>query len=228
MTFLTQLYSPVRGLSRLVNRLHAASAAAERIIEMLDQEPSVAESSLAVKLGRAQGKLQLEHVGAFGYLEPSEVRSLTSSWQWNPAGTGLVVGGRGARASSNRREAARSPSPTRTPAGSCWTDGTFAASPSRRCETTSRCCCRRRSSSTGRSTRTSLTAVAKRPARRLRPPRSRPTGHEFISALADGYETEIGQKGREALGRAATADRDRAGDGPGCPGADPRRADHRC
>ena len=37
MTFLTQLYSPVRGLSRLVNRIHAASAAAERIIEMLDQ-----------------------------------------------------------------------------------------------------------------------------------------------------------------------------------------------
>ena len=68
MTFLTQLYSPVRGMSRLVNRIHAASASAERIIEMLDQQPSVSESSRAVKLGRAQGKLELERV-CFGYRE---------------------------------------------------------------------------------------------------------------------------------------------------------------
>jgi ATP-binding cassette, subfamily B, bacterial len=62
MTFLTQLYSPVRGLSRLVNRIYAASAAAERIIEMLDQEPSVVESPNAIALGRAEGRLELDHV----------------------------------------------------------------------------------------------------------------------------------------------------------------------
>ena len=96
MTFLTQLYSPVRGLSRLVNRIHAASAAAERIIEMLDQQPSVVESSGAVDLGRAQGRLELDHV-TFRYpdternavsavslaVEPGEVLALVG-----PSGAG--------------------------------------------------------------------------------------------------------------------------------------------
>ena len=96
MTFLTQLYSPVRGMSRLVNRIHAASAAAERIIEMLDQEPSVVESSSPVGLGRAEGRLELDHV-TFRYpdternavsavslaVEPGEVLALVG-----PSGAG--------------------------------------------------------------------------------------------------------------------------------------------
>jgi ATP-binding cassette, subfamily B, bacterial len=96
MTFLTQLYSPVRGLSRLVNRIYAASAAAERIIEMLDHEPSVVEKSEAVELGRAQGRLELDHV-TFRYpdtrrnavsgislaIEPGEVLALVG-----PSGAG--------------------------------------------------------------------------------------------------------------------------------------------
>jgi ABC-type multidrug transport system fused ATPase/permease subunit len=68
MTFLTQLYSPVRGMSRLVNKIHSASAAAERIIEMLDEHPSVIESSNSVELGRAEGRLELDHV-TFRYPE---------------------------------------------------------------------------------------------------------------------------------------------------------------
>jgi ATP-binding cassette subfamily B protein len=41
ITFLTQLYTPVRSLGKLVNRIYSASAAAERIIEFMDEEPSV-------------------------------------------------------------------------------------------------------------------------------------------------------------------------------------------
>ena len=44
ITFLTQLYSPIRGLGRLANRIYAASAAAERIIEFLDTAPSVRDA----------------------------------------------------------------------------------------------------------------------------------------------------------------------------------------
>jgi hypothetical protein len=96
MTFLTPLYSPVRGMSRLVNRIHAASAAAERIIEMLDQKPSVVESSNAVKLACPNGGLELDQV-AFRYpdterhavsgvsltVEPGEVLALVG-----PSGAG--------------------------------------------------------------------------------------------------------------------------------------------
>src|SRR4051812_3166133 len=41
ITFLTQLYTPVRSLGKLVNRIYSASAAAERIIEFMDEEPAV-------------------------------------------------------------------------------------------------------------------------------------------------------------------------------------------
>ena len=39
----SQLYGPIRGLSGLLNSFYAASAGAERIIEFLDQQPSVEE-----------------------------------------------------------------------------------------------------------------------------------------------------------------------------------------
>jgi ABC-type multidrug transport system fused ATPase/permease subunit len=68
MTFLTQLYSPVRSLSRLVNRIYSASAAAERVIELFDEQPSVRERPDATELGRAQGRIQLDRVG-FRYEE---------------------------------------------------------------------------------------------------------------------------------------------------------------
>src|SRR5262249_47362949 len=73
-----------------------ASAAAERIIEMLDQKPSVVESSTAVDLGRARGGLELDHVtfrypdternavsGVSATIEPGEVLALVG-----PSGAG--------------------------------------------------------------------------------------------------------------------------------------------
>ena len=63
LTFLTQLYSPIRGLGKLANSIYAASAAAERIIEFLDLEPSVADRPGAASLGRARGEIELQQVG---------------------------------------------------------------------------------------------------------------------------------------------------------------------
>jgi ATP-binding cassette, subfamily B, bacterial len=62
LTYLTQLYSPIRGLARLSNRLYAASAGAERIVELLDAQPSVRDAPAARSLTRAHGDLRMESV----------------------------------------------------------------------------------------------------------------------------------------------------------------------
>ncbi|MEU6237754.1 ABC transporter ATP-binding protein [Kitasatospora sp. NPDC047058] len=62
LTLLTRLYSPIRGVSRLSNTFFSASAAAERIIELLDQRPQVTEAARPGRLGRARGDVALDGV----------------------------------------------------------------------------------------------------------------------------------------------------------------------
>ena len=62
LTYLTQLYGPVRALSELINDLFSASAGAERIIELLDEEPAVADHPEAAPLGDVKGKIIFESV----------------------------------------------------------------------------------------------------------------------------------------------------------------------
>ena len=66
LAYLTQLYSPIRGLSRLTGTIFAASAGAERIIELLDQQPSVADRPDARPLPHATGFVELDDV-TFAY-----------------------------------------------------------------------------------------------------------------------------------------------------------------
>ena len=66
LAYLSQLYSPIRGLSRLANTIYSASAGAERIIELLDQEPAVADCSGARRLRRAKGFVEFDDV-TFAY-----------------------------------------------------------------------------------------------------------------------------------------------------------------
>ncbi|MGH2699019.1 MAG: ABC transporter ATP-binding protein [Actinomycetota bacterium] len=62
LTYLTQLYGPVRSLSDLINDLFSASAGAERIIELLDVEPAVADRPGAEPLAGVKGRLDFESV----------------------------------------------------------------------------------------------------------------------------------------------------------------------
>jgi ATP-binding cassette subfamily B protein len=67
LAYLTQLYSPVRRLSRLANAVFAATASAERIAELLDLRPRLAEPPGAPRsTGRARGVVSLEGV-SFAY-----------------------------------------------------------------------------------------------------------------------------------------------------------------
>ncbi len=60
MTYLSQLYGPVRGLSRMANSVYSASASAERLIELLNEEPAVRDAPDAIALPRAHGQIAIE------------------------------------------------------------------------------------------------------------------------------------------------------------------------
>ena len=62
LAYLSQLYRPVRDVSRLGQTIFEASAGAERVIELLDAEPRVADRPYAKPLTRARGLLQFERV----------------------------------------------------------------------------------------------------------------------------------------------------------------------
>lgn len=62
VTYLTQLYEPVRGLSQLVTSIAAASAGAERIVEVLDHPPVVADRPDTRTVTFPQGVVTFETV----------------------------------------------------------------------------------------------------------------------------------------------------------------------
>ena len=62
LAYLSQLYGPVRELSGLASRIFAAAAGAERVLELLDERPTVVERPGAVALGRARGEVELRGV----------------------------------------------------------------------------------------------------------------------------------------------------------------------
>jgi ATP-binding cassette, subfamily B, bacterial len=60
VAYLTQLYSPVRELGSLSNHLFKALAGAERVIELLDEQPKVTQPRDPVRLARARGALGID------------------------------------------------------------------------------------------------------------------------------------------------------------------------
>jgi ATP-binding cassette, subfamily B, bacterial len=62
LALLSQLYQPIRGLGRLGNSMSSATASAERIIELLDERPTVVEQPGAKVLARSDGELSFDHV----------------------------------------------------------------------------------------------------------------------------------------------------------------------
>jgi ATP-binding cassette, subfamily B, bacterial len=102
LTLLARLYSPIRGFSRLGNSIFAATAGAERIIELLDQRPSVVEGPLARVLPRAHGWIQVDDV-SFRY--PGAARDALEeiSLRITPGETVALVGRSGAGKSTLAR-----------------------------------------------------------------------------------------------------------------------------
>ncbi|MFF3335400.1 ABC transporter ATP-binding protein [Streptomyces sp. NPDC002888] len=95
LALLSKLYSPIRGLSHLNSTFYAASAAAERIIELLDQRPQVSEVPACVPLGRAHGWVEFDGVG-FTYPGTDRPALCDVSLRVGPGQTLAVVGASGA------------------------------------------------------------------------------------------------------------------------------------
>jgi ATP-binding cassette subfamily B protein len=96
LAYLTQLYSPVRRLSRLANAVFAATASAERIAELLDQRPSLPEPAAAPRLaGRARGIVTLDEV-SFAYPGTGEPVLRDVSIEVSEGQTVALVGASGA------------------------------------------------------------------------------------------------------------------------------------
>ncbi|MFI1074523.1 ABC transporter ATP-binding protein [Streptomyces puniciscabiei] len=62
LALIGKLYGPVHGLSGLGTTFYAASASAERIIELLDQRPQVVQAPGARRIGRARGEVEFDGV----------------------------------------------------------------------------------------------------------------------------------------------------------------------
>ncbi|MEV0411406.1 ABC transporter ATP-binding protein [Streptomyces sp. NPDC050448] len=97
LALLGKLYSPIRDLSQLTNTFYAASASAERIIELLDQRPQVVEvaAARARRIGRARGNVEFRGV-SFRYPGTSRWALRDVSFRVQPGTTLALVGASGA------------------------------------------------------------------------------------------------------------------------------------
>jgi ABC-type multidrug transport system fused ATPase/permease subunit len=95
IAYLNQLYATLRGLSRLSNTMHGASASAERIIECFKAEPTVKDRPGAVALPSARGSVEFDGV-SFRYLGGSRPAVSDVSLRVEPGQTLALVGRSGA------------------------------------------------------------------------------------------------------------------------------------
>jgi ABC-type multidrug transport system fused ATPase/permease subunit len=196
-TLMTSLYGPVRGLGGLVSSLFSAAAAAERIIEVMDEEPEVKSRPGAVELAQPRGSVRFEDV-TFRYQGTLHDALSKVSFALEPGQTVALVGRSGAGKSTIAKLLLRFYDPD---AGRVLYDGHDL----RDVELTS---LRegiavvlqealvfqgtvRENIAFGHPGATDEQIVAAAEAAAAR---------EFIAALPDGYETKIGEKGRKLSG----------------------------
>lgn len=95
LVFLSQLYSPIRGLSGLLNTFYSASAGAERILEFMDRKPAVEQWENAHTLRHARGIIEFDNV-SFAYPGKEEEALSDVSFRASPGETVALVGASGA------------------------------------------------------------------------------------------------------------------------------------
>ena len=111
LTFLSQLYGPIRGLGSSLTSAYTAAAGAERVIELLQQEPLPPDRPGALDLVRSSGEIAFEGVS---YRYPGSMRHAVTgvSFRIRPGEVVALVGSSGAGKSTLARLLTRSLDPT--------------------------------------------------------------------------------------------------------------------
>ncbi|MFE7236237.1 ABC transporter ATP-binding protein [Streptomyces sp. NPDC002405] len=197
LALIGKLYSPVRGLSGLGNTFYAASASAERIIELQDQRPQVVEAPGARRIGRARGDVELDGVW-FRYPGASSWALSDVSFHVASGETLALVGASGAGKSTVAKLQLRFYDPDR---GAVLLDGTDLRDLSLSAvrenvavvlqETLVFHGTVRENIAYGLPDATDADVVAAARAA---------DAHEFIERLSEGYDTLVGQRGRTLSG----------------------------
>lgn len=71
-SYLGMLYEPVGGLARINDTIQRSLAAAERIFQIVDEEPQIQDAPGALEMPRIQGRVEFDHVD-FRYQDGEEV-----------------------------------------------------------------------------------------------------------------------------------------------------------
>ncbi|SDZ39196.1 ATP-binding cassette, subfamily B [Saccharopolyspora shandongensis] len=191
--FLSQLYSPVRGFGQLSNTVFAAAASAERVIELLDQQPTVHDPVRPRRLDRARGVVTFDDV-TFRY--PHAERDVLQgiSFTAAPGQTIALVGASGSGKSTTGKLLLRFYDPD---SGAITLDGTDLRSMPQKSvrhnvsvvlqDVLALDMSVRENILWGKPDATDDDVV--RAARAA-------DAHEFITGLPDGYETRVGPHGR--------------------------------
>ena len=197
LTYLAQLYRPVRDMTGLVDTISEASAAGERVVELLDGENPVSEREVVVDPGPVRGGIELRGV-TFAYPGAGEPILNGASLVVPSGGSVLLTGASGMGKSTLIKLLLRFNDPQE---GLLTLDGhdlrdlriralrdsiTVLFQESLIFEGTIR-----ENIEFGKPGATMDEAISA--ARRV-------DAHGFVSALPDGYETEVGQRGRRLSG----------------------------
>src|ERR671914_498897 len=94
ITYLTQLYGPVQELGSLSNTIFQAAAGAERVIELLDEKPRIVDRPNPVVIARARGVVELQDV-TFAYPGAAEAALREVDLRVEPGQTVALVGSSG-------------------------------------------------------------------------------------------------------------------------------------